>query len=314
MKPVSYRFSNIVTLSLFAVLVSGCSWTVKDDQSLDYTQSTAYEIDEQGTAGIVDAAPKFKQDIKQDIKLEKRSFYTNDSSIDGVDLIDFKWNKIGNFEGFVSNRGSVSLRSPVPKKPSYDGMASQYPDVLVYSLDNSDEPYTQQPLAEDGMLYVISSEGVSVHGNEQSNGIHMKPSMAMGGMKSGYAKSMHNRKPSHVFYFKYGSDQLTMKDKEMLRQLARSTQENSYIMIKGHASKEVKGINDSNKQKDINWMMAMKRAVAVSHELFKADVDPKKVKVVSYGDARPNTNKGSMSQEVADRRAEVFVKTHTKRY
>ena len=94
-------------------------------------------------------------------------------------------------------------------------------------------------------------------------------------------------------------------DKKELHDIAKQNIQS--VTVVGHASRRVDGVTDPVRRKMINFQMAQKRADAVVRELKKAGANPSWVQAVSQGDDTPNPDPGAMSQEDADRRAEVYV-------
>jgi len=121
-------------------------------------------------------------------------------------------------------------------------------------------------------------------------------------------QELYTEEAPKVFFFKHASDDLTMQDKEDIRNLARMAMETgAHVLIEGHASKRVDGVRDYNKKKKINVKMGIKRAHAIANELVKYGMHPDNVQIISYGDANPNVDVGMRNQEEADRRTEVFL-------
>lgn len=114
-------------------------------------------------------------------------------------------------------------------------------------------------------------------------------------------------------YFKHGSSKLSKSDKESLKSFGKSLQNDGSVglTVVGHASHRVNGVSDPMRKKEINFEMAQKRASAVTKTLQDAGVNPGWVETVSRGDEEPNANPGSMGQEAADRRAEVYLHEQT---
>lgn len=110
-------------------------------------------------------------------------------------------------------------------------------------------------------------------------------------------------------FFPYGSSSLDKKDRNDLKELGSnlSRQEKYEVLVVGHASKKVNGIQDPVKRKMINFAIAQKRANAVAGELGKTGVKPNWVMAISKGEEEPNPAPGKRDQESADRRAAVYV-------
>lgn len=110
-------------------------------------------------------------------------------------------------------------------------------------------------------------------------------------------------------YFKHGSSKLSKSDRESLKSFGRSLNNDGSVglTVVGHASQRVSGVSDPSRKSAINFEMAQKRANAVTMTLKDAGVNPGWVETVSRGDQEPNANPGSMGQEAADRRAEVYL-------
>lgn len=110
-------------------------------------------------------------------------------------------------------------------------------------------------------------------------------------------------------FFAHGSSNIPAKDKQKVRDLASAIlrTQNASLRVVGHASKRVDHVKDPVKAAMINFEMSMKRAAAVTREMYKAGVTPAWVEAVARGDTEPNENIAGMSQEDADRRVEVFM-------
>ena len=110
-------------------------------------------------------------------------------------------------------------------------------------------------------------------------------------------------------YFKHGSSNLSKSDKDSLKSFGKTLQNDGSVglTVVGHASQRVNGVSDPSRKHDINYKMAQKRANAVTKTLKEAGVNPGLIQTVSKGDAEANPYPGSMGQEAADRRAEVYL-------
>lgn len=110
-------------------------------------------------------------------------------------------------------------------------------------------------------------------------------------------------------FFAHGSSKIPEKDKKKVRDLASAIlrTQNASLRVVGHASKRVDHVKDPVKAAMINFEMSMKRAAAVTREMYKAGVTPAWVEAVARGDTEPNENIAGMAQEDADRRVEVFM-------
>ena len=64
----------------------------------------------------------------------------------------------------------------------------------------------------------------------------------------------------------------------------------------------------------INFVMAQKRANAVTRELHQDGLAPDWVMASSRGDEVPNPNPGNRTQEAADRRGDVYVDSGSRTY
>lgn len=113
-------------------------------------------------------------------------------------------------------------------------------------------------------------------------------------------------------FFAHGSAQVGKADRKNLRELASSLKNNGpySVNVVGHASFRVNGVDDPVQKRLINFKMAQKRADAVANVMTEAGMAANWVQATSAGDEQPNLNRGSLSQEAADRRAEVFVNNH----
>lgn len=111
-------------------------------------------------------------------------------------------------------------------------------------------------------------------------------------------------------FFAHGSASINSADRSGLVSFGSSLQgaEGVSLTVVSHASKRVNGVSDPVRKKEINFEMAQKRANAVTMALKNAGVNPAWIEAISKGDEEPNPNPGGMSQEDADRRAEVFMR------
>jgi len=110
-------------------------------------------------------------------------------------------------------------------------------------------------------------------------------------------------------FFRHASARIGRGDGKKLLTLAKSVRgENVSVIVVGHASARVDHVTDPVRRKMINLAMAQKRANAVTRALHRDGLKPSWVQAVSRGDEEPNPlPPPGMSQEAADRRAEVYV-------
>lgn len=111
-------------------------------------------------------------------------------------------------------------------------------------------------------------------------------------------------------YFAHASAKIKKADAAKLHKLARRAKKarDVSVTVVGHASRRVDRVKDPLKKKMINLAMAQKRANAVTRELKKGGLRPAWVQAVSKGDEEPNpAPPPGMSQEAADRRAEIYM-------
>lgn len=115
--------------------------------------------------------------------------------------------------------------------------------------------------------------------------------------------------PEAQVFFAHGSAIVKKSDKAKLKKVATRAKKkkNVEVTVVGHASKRVDGVRDPVERSMINLAMAQKRADAVMKELTRAGLSPGWVRAVSKGDEEPNPDPRDMPQEVADRRAEVYM-------
>ncbi len=111
-----------------------------------------------------------------------------------------------------------------------------------------------------------------------------------------------NTSNSNAIYFNHGSSKLNKQDKKIIRSLASQLKASGRSAnIVGYASNSVYTTKDPMQKNIINLHMGIKRAIAVTEELYKYGVSPTSLKTYSQGDAhsRGNDNK--------DRRVEFEI-------
>ena len=211
-----------------------------------------------------------------------------------VESHDLTWQKLDNYDGttaFVPDQPQKIMPEKAISGTDYDDSGS----VVVFPLEGAiaDLDY-EAPVgmssSDDLPLSIVSSSGVE---------------LVNGG--AGYNYYPLNGEIASAIYFGYGSASLVRADRARLADMARGLGERGIIHVTGHASKRVDGVNDPVLRRIINLKMSMKRAEAVSAELFRAGIAPERVETLGLGDTRPNGSLGGKKQEDADRRVEIYL-------
>lgn len=173
------------------------------------------------------------------------------------------------------------LQAPPPSAVKYNDSVQYFP------LDGDTSPYANR----DGSTAMNGSDG---------DGNQAYAPVSASDVSGQLAQSV---------YFAHGSSSVNKMDRKNLHELAASlVKNNGYrVNIVGHASKRVNTTRDPIARKMINFRMAQKRANAVAQEMKKAGLAPSLVVATSAGDEQPAVRPRRMSQEAADRRADLFV-------
>ncbi|MCE9507858.1 MAG: OmpA family protein [Alphaproteobacteria bacterium] len=193
------------------------------------------------------------------------------------------WNEIGAYD---AAHPSLPAKSAAVKKLSVPIL---YDDVSVFPVDGDAEPY--QDMKYD---FTVTAANIPV--------------------------AMESKLPvqtAQQVFFGYGSAKVEGADRQRLKKLAANinrTDREYRVNVIGHASKRVDHVMDPVKRKMINFVMAQKRANAVTHELYAAGMTPDWVTAASRGDEVPNPHPGSRTQEAADRRVDVYVEPGSQTY
>jgi outer membrane protein OmpA-like peptidoglycan-associated protein len=193
------------------------------------------------------------------------------------------WNEIGAYD---AAHPSLPAKSAAVKKLSVPIL---YDDVSVFPVDGDAEPY--QDMKYD---FTVTASNIPV----------------------ALERKLPVQTAQQVF-FGYGSAKVESADRQRLKKLAanvKRTDRGYRVNVIGHASKRVDHVMDPVRRKMINFIMAQKRANAVTHELYAAGMTPDWVMTASRGDEVPNPHPGSRTQEAADRRVDVYVEPGSQTY
>lgn len=212
-----------------------------------------------------------------------------------------EWHEVGDYDSFrmTSLTTIETANPPVPAMPEVEPLTYGR-GVVVYPLDGDKSPYelpaqafTTYPESDDGLpTSLITSQGVELmRQHAREHGFDTPGEMVA------------------EIYFAHGSSALSQTDKRVIGDLADKViaMQPSAVIVVGHASKRVDGIDDPIKAAMINFEMSMKRAAAVTEQLYRSGVNPNWVEAVSKGDREPNARPAGRTQETADRRVEIFV-------
>ena len=119
------------------------------------------------------------------------------------------------------------------------------------------------------------------------------------------------------FTFATGSDQVTDKAKQAIgrfAQILNSEAAKGYeLMVAGHTD-NTPVVNPQTKVKHPdNWYLSSHRAIAVSDELIRHQINPQRVAVVGYADQRPIAANTTTQGKAQNRRVEVLILPSTVR-
>lgn len=268
------RLFRFVLPVLCILSLSACTGTV-DGLQKDYKELTRWSKGKPGT------------DVERSIGPMPRGYYGQNSrrvllkppGVQGVDAAsldapqpDVTWTDVGDYNSYRTLKPADATPAEVPH--------TQYNNqVKVYSLEGGAPGY-------DGVT-VVSGNGTEVSSYGGAQGM-----------------------PAEQVFFGHGSSHVKAQDKKKLESLAAAMRykQGVAVTVVGHASQRVDGVTDPMKRKMINFDMAQKRADAVTKILRKAGLAPGWVHATSKGDGEPNpAPPPGMSQEAADRRADVYV-------
>jgi outer membrane protein OmpA-like peptidoglycan-associated protein len=224
---------------------------------------------------------------------------------------------------YGQNKRGVLLKPPglagTPSTPDASGLVwNQLPDYDAQGLDSAPVGDDLAPIGSSSVEVnpvVVSAPKLTPPGEMYNDSVKVFSLDGDAGAPA-YAAPVYAGAPSYYgnleakVYFDHGSSAIRKTDKSKIRKVASKTKKKGRdvsVTVVGHASRRVDRVKDPVRKKMINLAMAQKRANAVTKELHKAGLKPAWVQAVSRGDEEPNMSPGSMPQEAADRRVEIYM-------
>ncbi|MBK93714.1 MAG: flagellar motor protein MotB [Rickettsiales bacterium] len=106
--------------------------------------------------------------------------------------------------------------------------------------------------------------------------------------------------------FKSGSAELTSKAREIMAKIAEQNKKgNSEILVMGHTDNVPLTFGSNYRD---NWDLAAARSASVVQQLSSSDnLDPKRMRAISYGETRPITSNKTAQGRAKNRRIEIEI-------
>ena len=106
--------------------------------------------------------------------------------------------------------------------------------------------------------------------------------------------------------FKSGSAELTLKAREIMAKIAEQNKKgNSEILVMGHTDNVPLTFGSNYRD---NWDLAAARSASVVQQLSSGDnLDPKRMRAISYGETRPVTSNKTAQGREKNRRIEIEI-------
>ena len=298
----------ILVLGLFSVLVlSGCG-SLKDDvfSKRPVSISKAGEVTNQN-------APMFtlKEDSKENlvtskpmftVKRERKKLFGKESWFKKVyDSVPVGYN--------ASPKGTV-IKPPQAEEEYKEYIPEQDKSQVVdrYTFDHTDETSVEDKLYEP-----VEYPDVNVYpvdGDRSPYEDSLEVAQSVEEVKYVNHSSDIAGEVSKQIFFEYGSAKINPAQMEKIKNLSYEivSSGNAYeVSVVGHASKRVDKVKSKKLKQKINQRMSEVRAQTVSGVLAEIGIPSQLVVISAVGADVPNPTPGTLPQEVADRRVDIYI-------